>query len=777
MVEKRKGLRAGRVEELEPGVFGRLNSKDQTLELSNGEKLRLSEKDKQELFPSNEQARKYAETKEEVEQKIKKTPGGEFFHQLGQKGVIGGLKEWGNKLTHTGDEYLRLRNAEREVGERISKESPWTSAAATGASFIPDIALTGGMSAVKAAPLLTALSAGPRILEEPGQVAAEAGIAAAGGKILDIGGNYLSKIAARRGASRAIPEMQAATRAENIAGKEAAQAENLAQRQQHNILSEKVKNENAALLHQHNLEMTARQNAMIEADNAYKQAKVAQAEGKSVNVQQNKRLKDEYELAKKNYDEAVRDTPRLQKEAQAEHSQNVVKNAEYIERLFPENSRLLGSQFGVNEFIENNIGKTGLAGSREASQASRILKSLFPEDEFISVKELSKRYRAIEDAIQRAPPEIQGVLSQFKNHLGERLPLILEDTIAHSKIMPSLSKELSKDISTIIKEIDFGKGQETTRNLLLKRANANLNNIIKDIGPDSFVKKLQNGEVSRLLRNGILTTEDFLTDAGFTNFSKLRKEGLFELATKELNRKHSYFVNEIEKRIKNELARSELKAMQAGKEASKKVGRDIRDTYGLAQPVPNPAVPVQPEPIALPPNLQNPIAPPATPPVSPKPSLNVEPTPPIPNTFSSQPEPTLAPSSNAAESIGDFLEKPLIKGSATNNLLKLGALKYALGPAALPVEGAALAGYGALKGLTSPGAVGEAARLSFKQGGIQAIEMMMQRYPSYNNGVLENPQERRSLNKEIEDDAEIPIEQKAVIQSKVNRGKLLNSSL
>jgi len=79
--------------------------------------------------------------------------------------------------------------------------------------------------------------------------------------------------------------------------------------------------------------------------------------------------------------------------------------------------------------------------------------------------------------------------------------------------------------------------------------------------------------------------------------------------------------------------------------------------------------------------------------------------------------------------------------------------------------------------LTSPTAAGEAVRASFKQAGIQAIDMWAQKYPSYHNGILENPQERRSLTKEVEDDSEIPIEQKAIIQSKINRGKPLQDRL
>ena len=141
-------------------------------------------------------------------------------------------------------------------------------------------------------------------------------------------------------------------------------------------------------------------------------------------------------------------------------------------------------------------------------------------------------------------------------------------------------------------------------------------------------------------------------------------------------------------------------------------------------------------------------------------------------------EPTLAPAQGLTERIGDLLEKPLLgteRGpmGKLNNLAKLGGLKYLLGNAALPVEAA----YLGMKGLTSPTATGQVARLTFKQAGISAIESWAQHCPSYHDGILENPQERRSLTKEIEDAQDIPIEQKAVIQSKINRGKPLQQNL
>lgn len=818
MVGKRESLRQGKAVELEPGIQGRLNFEDQSLELSDGRKLSISGKDKRDLFPTNEESRKYAQERELVQRNIKENPYGEFFHQFGQKGVIGGVKNWAEKLTHTGDEYLRKKRAEQEVSQEISEESPWTSGAATVASFIPDLALTRGMSAARAAPLLTGLAAGPRILEEPLEVAGEAAIAAAGGKFLDKGGKYLSDIAARRAASREIPARQAQVRAQNIAREAETTAYNAQQKQAFNALQERARNENAAVLHQHNLALNDRQNRMIQAKNSYEQAKAnreseifrleneyktAKAErsanadrlegeykqAKAAAEQETKRLNDEYQLAQKQYQESIRELPRLQKEAQAEYSRNVLKNVEEIQKSFPKDSKIVGRQIGAQEFIDEAINSTGLAGSREGAQASRVLKSLFPENDLLTAKELSKRYQAIEDAIQRSSPEVQSILNQFKQHLGERLPVILEDSVVYSKLIPSLEKKIEKEIPLVLKEIPWGKGEEQTKNLLMAKAASNLKNLVRQIGPEDFVRKLESGEISRLLRDGILTTEDFLTDSGFANFSKLRRQGLYEFAEKAINDKHQFFANEIQKRIDNVLARNEIKAIQSGRVASKKLGKDVRKTYGLAEPVSAPIPPSAPAPVSMPmapqelppigaPQLPAPLVPPQTPGMPFKSPIAAEPTPPIPKTFSAQPEPTLGVAATGAEKMGDFLEKPLLKGKGTpNNLLKLGALKYALGPAALPLEATALGAYGGMKALTSPGAIGQAARLTFKQGGIQAIEAMAQKYPSYQNGILQNPQERRSLTKEVEDDPEIPIEQKAIIQSKINRGKPLQERL
>jgi hypothetical protein len=263
----------------------------------------------------------------------------------------------------------------------------------------------------------------------------------------------------------------------------------------------------------------------------------------------------------------------------------------------------------------------------------------------------------------------------------------------------------------------------------------------------------------------------------------MQKQGTFKHIFEDAQRKHSYFVNQLQKKIDQKLVRYEGKALQSAEVAGKKLGKSVKKTFGLAEAVsppvapsaiPSPELPMPPRelppvsPVSLPP----PIGSPETPPMPIKPPLLSEPTIPANRSFIPKNEPTLAPAQSIADVTGDLLEKNLMggKGIANNPLTKLAGLKYLFGKAAIPAEAA----YAAMKVLTSPTEVGQVARMTFKQAGIEAINSWAQRYPSYHDGILENPQERRSLTKEIEDDPEIPIEQKALIQSQVNRGKSIN---
>lgn len=743
MSSKFDRLRAGEVVDIEPGRKGRLNLQEKTFETSDGRTVYVG--DDEDFFPSSEHNLALSKEKENLEKDIARIPGGEFIHQFGQQGIVGGAKDWTSRLLRSGEDYLRNKQAEAEVSEKISKRSPYTSGAAKLASFVPDIALTRGMSALKAAPLISGLSAGSRALDEPAQVAGEAALAAGGGFLLDKAGGFLNRVAQRRGASRAIPAQQAEIRAQNALGKQQVENANLQQKQKFNALEERTKNENAALLHQHNLAVNDRENRMIQAQNSFGESS------------------EQYKLAKKEYDNTVKSLPKLQKEAQEEYSKNVINSSKKIEKLFPKDSKIHVSQIAPDEFIEQSIRLSGLTGSREGNQAARVIKSLFHEGETLSARELSKRYQAIEEAIQRANPEVQQVLIQFKNHLGERLPTILQDSISHGKIIPLLQRNLEKDVNSILSTIK-GMDASATANIRSSAKSA-----ISAIDSNDFINRLQNGQITQQLIDNISKIENFIPGvkpADAQQILNLNSKNPFKKASQGLIKtaqdRQQQFISQLEQKMNNNIANYEIKAMKSASQAAEKIGKNVKGTYGIAEPVSLPTMP-------------NPPNPPQTLPIPQKPSLNPNPASPIPQSFSPQSEPVLAPAQTGSERVGDFLEKNLLGGKSlvNNPLTKLAGLKYLFGKAALPAEAA----YLGLKGLTSPTAGGEIARLSFKQAGMQAIEQLAQKYPSYHDGIIENPQERRSLTKEIEEDSEIPLEEKALIQSKINRGKPLQQPI
>lgn len=806
MPSKFDRLRAGEVVEIEPGRKGRLNSETKHFETSDGRTMFVG--NDPDFYPKDDNALAYSREKEGLQREIKRAPAGEFLYQFGNQGVAGAAKDWMNRITKKGDEYTRSKQVNADVSSQISEESPWTSGAATVASFLPDIALTKGMSAVKAAPLLTGLHAGSRILDEPTQVAGEALTSAAGGFLIDKGAGALSRISQRRGQVRALPGQQ-----------QAVNESNALQTEQFNALKQNTKSVNEARLQQHQTDLNKRQNTILQEQNAYEQRKLqrdtevirlknqaetakaqrsanaAQADAeyrtaKSAADAENKSMTEKFKSDQEQYQKALKDLPELQKKAQQEYSAGVVKNAEGIANAFPKDSRIYSSQLGASQFIEDSVQKSGLAGSREANQATRTLKALFPEGEILTSKELASRYKALEEVIQKSTPEVRQVLNEFKTHMGDRLPSILADNLAYTRVIPALRKQVEREVISALDTMQLSEVGVASRPFLKSRATANINQLFREMTPQEFMQKMQSGQIRQEILKGVMNPNDF-SSGGLASLKSGRKA--MAMSSEELQRlginipnpsqaKYDEFSNLFMTKLDKALAKAELKMIATDIDASTKLGARVRKTYGTAEPVPPPSSPIAPEPIPspLPPGelppvgatqLPPPVSPPNIPPLPGKPSLMGEPI--APNAI---PDPTLPAAQGLADRAGDFLEQPLLsggKGMMNNPLVKLGGLKYLLGKAALPAEAA----YLGMKGLTSPTAAGEVARMSFKQGGIQAIDMWAQKYPSYRNGILENPQERRSLTKEIEDDSEIPLEQKAVIQSKINRGKPLQDRL
>jgi len=110
----------------------------------------------------------------------------------------------------------------------------------------------------------------------------------------------------------------------------------------------------------------------------------------------------------------------------------------------------------------------------------------------------------------------------------------------------------------------------------------------------------------------------------------------------------------------------------------------------------------------------------------------------------------------------------------------LGALAHLAHIPVAPIAAAGAIGTAAVHGFTSPSALGRMVRTGTEyasRGIYRDVEEMASRYPSYHDGILDDPMERRSLVREIENNQEISLEQKAIVQSKINRGKPIESKL
>lgn len=908
MASKFDRLRAGEIVEIEPGRKGRLNLENKSFETSDGRTMYVG--DDPDFFPPNEDYLKTSRERERINKQVKGRFGGEFIHQFANQGALGAGVDWYNKFTQHGDDYTRTKKVKSEISQKISERSPWTSGAATAASIGTDIALTRGMSALKAAPLLAAVHAGPRIIEEPTQVAGEVAASAAGGWLLGKVENYINKATSRRGVIQALPAQQEAVIAENVLGKKTIDEANVLQNQGFNTAKENVKNYNKDLMYQHGKDLNARenqiignknivagqeagreanilsqknqiakekaeenilknnvktinesrleqyerdlanrQNKLIEKQNAraeaqtLRDAKILELENEASLAKRQKRsdqaiLDREYSLAKEaanaeekasiqqfksenaEYEKALEKLPEMQRKVQQEYSENVVKNAEKISQSFPKDAKISSDSFGSSEFIEDYVNKSGLAGSSEANKAKKIIQSIFGDGKILEASEIAKRYKALESVIQKSSPEIKNVLIEFKDHLGRKIPKILADNMAYNKIIgvgnnSPLKNQIQKQIELSIKNLKLPLNGRGGQKEVLERAKDKANNLLKEINSTDFIKKWESGEIKNQILDSF-SLDDFMS--GINDGYGIKSLGITEkYVTDTYSKYYNNFINDFEPKLNKILNKANDKIITTDIDAVKRLGGSLKKTLGISNEITPPIAPQSPNPINIPkrpdlipeipavqypeniPHVTKPPLPqrpelmdmpsmnktvfqsppnviaPEIPPIPPKPQLMNNPATPIPQTFNPQAIPELPVARGFAEQTGDFLEKDLLggRGVVNNPIAKLAGLKYLLGKGALPAELA----YAGMKGLTSPTAGGEVARMTFKQGGIQAIESWAQRYPSYHDGILENPQERRSLTKEIEDAQDISLEQKAILQSKVNRGKALSQKL
>lgn len=456
---------------------------------------------------------------------------------------------------------------------------------------------------------------------------------------------------------------------------------------------------------------------------------------------------------------------RLGQVQQAENQAFRQANNASVERV----AKTIGKQslsneiLGVEDFIQKSIDTSAHAASSEGNFAGKFLRTIFKGDKNgkITGDSLTRGVKALDEAILKSEGTVKQLLTDYKYFLNQSLPDRLASGYVFEKWAPKLltgTPQLEKKLGSILSSsgnINQTLGQKLGKNYV-----------------DSF-----NGAVNQSIENVI---------SGFkNNFHQVDPTVLREEILKSISALPEYQnmlsrVNSMFPQLAPEVAVKaipefgvlktslekypEILAEKISKNADKyrvDIGNDFLTKGGVTQkalekapvspniiPSPLPVIPAQ----TIPPNLETvPIA--------------------------LQPQGVYGKLAQGLESlrntnISDTVSN--VKNSLpTAMLAKLSGLPVAKTAAA----GAALAT--GTRALTSPSAGGQMLRSGLEQATRVAslINELAQKYPSYHDGIVEDPQERRSLTKEIENDRQMTMEEKAIYQSKVNRGKPLQDKL
>lgn len=454
---------------------------------------------------------------------------------------------------------------------------------------------------------------------------------------------------------------------------------------------------------------------------------------------------------------------------QAENKAFIDSSSQRVERV----AQTLGETpiaieaIGVEPFIEDVIQTSVNAGTKEGNSISRFLKSIFKGDSNgkISGQNIQRGMRAVDEGIAKETGAAREMLVDFKNYLTQELPAKLGNFFAYEKWAPRIQNRIfpaiEKDFTNIFKggegilsDLKKSLGKNFTSDL-----NASLRNDISGV----FQKNAGNFEEA--LINGSLTQEIQAAIEANPIYQKLSQSVteytpnyLQKGVPKDMVYSHAPAYAGVESEVLAYPANIAERVTNATERYLPDIRLDVSTKSGVAD-----------KSLSQAPRSPNMIQQPA--PVSPAQSFNpnLSPVPQIPEA-----QGVMQRLAYGLEGISEGGVKGLAQGVQNN--AGAGLLAKVAGVPVGKIAGAAAGVVTGLSALTSPSAIGRITRGSLEVTArmMNAVQQRANQYPSHvGNGVLNDPMERRSLVKEIEDDRNMRLEDKAIIQSKVNRGQAL----
>lgn len=465
--------------------------------------------------------------------------------------------------------------------------------------------------------------------------------------------------------------------------------------------------------------------------------------------------------------------PAQQAQAQAQFSQGVLSHAGGLSKDIS-SSRLAREAIGLDNFINTTVNSSALAGSKNGNNLSNFLKKVVgsrPTE--MSAQDIGHIYQAVESRIGQGLAHELPILNQFKSHLAKVLPDAAAEASAWRIYGKRVGKDIAKGIEQTFKntfkkrkvgffpvaEPHLGQGflDVVHTSMADEISTAIANGQIKNFGTkvsngkivDEILPLIQNNPEYLALHNKI---DQLLLNAQQSGMTSKSQQALGNVKQLLVAAEQDFASN-----ILGKMSTNQNNVAIEMRDAAGKVSKRLSNTIGSAPIIQPPSAPVAP----------------------------------IPGT---PPDPFVA--GNMYERLAESFESPNfllntmgfnpkeglmkkgIKGAAA-----MGAMKMIPG-AGQVLPAAYLANLGVktgLKGLSGTGAIAGGMRSLIEGGGRRlaggevsnVIKEIASKFPSYHDGVLDSPEDRRAAVHEIENNPRIGLEDKAMLQANINRGKPL----
>lgn len=463
---------------------------------------------------------------------------------------------------------------------------------------------------------------------------------------------------------------------------------------------------------------------------------------------------------------ALREFPQVQKDAERAYQQTLANFRSNMGKKLGTLEEDIGKygiskeSMNVEHFINKEIGSTTMAGSREAKELSNFLTSIeksLPEK--LSTGDIQRIFESIELRIAQGVEKEIPILNNFKSHLVATLPTGAAQNRLTGKILPKFQKDVTKVVDSVFnkvpkivqKEIDLFLGGKNSINALKKELQESINSKLNGLSPGEAVEFLSGGDVNYLVQDffgsdkmsKLMNFTESSAQAGFSRNPSVNI-GIYRQNAKPIYFEVEKHLQNLPKKLESSLANvvqnNAIDASIAVEETANKVRNKLSNSTGVTNPLTSRA------PTNTPVGAYN--APQA-------PQVGK-----MATRFETQPIDYSQQGKQAfgIGAVGRFLGVP-----------KLGS--------AIGLAKGSKAGFeGMLRGLTSPETLGNIARQGIREGGIQvAVEQISTTYPSYNRGIILDPQERVQAVIDIENNPDLDLEPKAMLQAYINRGKNLEN--